>query len=428
MSSIVNLDVVKERNISAVYKTILTHGSVSRTEIARHCQLAPGSVTRITRQLLDNGLIEEMTAAPTPNSALDSSSDTSHEERGRKAMPLAIAHNRIQILAARVGRTRLHIGLKTISGDILAKYSEPLQHHSSQEEFSQHVIHSLQAFLHQHRHVVTQIAGVGVAVPGLVNPTDGVVTFMPHIEVNNLPLAQLISEALGLPCKINNFISAMTLAESQLGALKGYQNSLMVSVHNGVGAGLITNGALYEGSGAAVGELGHIQIDPLGLRCQCGNYGCLETLVSNPAIEKRCCQLLAGGALGSLSTLPPDDVTMVKICEAANAGDALATNLLKEAAANLGKALAMSVNLLRPEVIVLSGEICLASDIVHPVLTHCLQTQAVNIAGVPPTKIVNAHLYESPWYAGYSLILRALTDQGLLWQLLKQTDENRLVS
>ncbi|MTI11994.1 ROK family protein [Sansalvadorimonas verongulae] len=416
MSPIVNLDVVKDRNISAVYKTILTHGAIPRTEIARICQIAPGSVTRITRQLMDNGLIEEVVNI------------SGSDDRGRKAMPLAINKNRIQILAARIGRTHLHIGLQTVSGEILAKHSEPLpivkDNGPSQEQFSKQVISALTAFIQKHKKLVTKIAGVGLAVPGLVDVQEGVITFMPHLKVNNLPLAELISDVLDAPCHINNFIAAMTLAEKQFGALKDYQNSLLVSIHNGVGAGLVMDGKLYEGSSAAVGELGHIQMEPLGQQCDCGNFGCLETVVSNSAIEKRCRQILPTASGSSLAELPTGQITITDICTAANHGDALAIRLLKEAAAKLGSALAMAVNLLRPQVIALSGELCQAADIVHPVIEQCLKQQAVNVPGIPPVKVINAKLYDRPWLAGYSLIRKAITDQGLLWQIMKEAQSN----
>lgn len=396
---IANLDFVKERNISAVYKAIIDNGSISRIQIARQCRLAAGSVTRITRQLMEADLIVEQ--------------EQQSSERGRRATSLAPSQGQIQILAARAGRTKLHLGLCDLSGKLLAKYSEPIQP-LNQVEFTEQLISTLQKFLKTHKKHIRCLAGVGITTPGLVNSAKGIITFMPHLSVNNLPLAEQVSDALGIPCFINNFISSMALAESHFGVSRGFNNSLFVSVHNGVGAGMILDGKLYEGSTLAVGEIGHIQIDPLGERCYCGNFGCLETLVCNPAIEKRCHKLLEAG-VPSILTQKAD---ITAICEAANDGDQLANDLLKEAAGNLGRAIAMSVNLLRPDRVVLAGEICEASNIIHPVIKHCLKTQTVSVNENFETKVVYSTLYDSRWYGGFTLVRRALLEEGLLLKLI----------
>jgi N-acetylglucosamine repressor len=397
---IANLDFVKERNISAVYRVIVESGSISRIQIARQCRLAAGSVTRITRQLIEAGLVQEQ--------------EQQFSERGRRATSLAPTSGKIQILAARAGRTKLHIGLCDLSGQLLARSSIPLKP-VNQIEFTELLISSMREFIKTHEKHIRCLVGIGVCTPGLVNSSKGIITFMPHLNISNLPLAEKVTEAMGLPCYINNFISSMALAEHHFGATQGFKNSLYVSVHNGVGAGMIFDGKLYEGSNLAVGEMGHIQIDPLGQRCYCGNFGCLETMVSNSAIERRCHKLLQSGVPSILSS----KANISEICKMAEAGDKLAHDLLKEAAANLGRAIAMSVNILRPDRVVLAGEICEAFSIIHPVLTHCLKTQAVCVNDEFDTKIVCSEIYQSPWYGGFSLVRRALLEQGLLLKLLK---------
>jgi len=396
---IANLDFVKEKNISAVYRAIVDSGSISRIQIARQCRLAAGSVTRITRKLIEAGLIQEQ--------------DQQISERGRRATSLAPVLGKLQFLAARAGRTKLHTGLCDLYGTLLAQYSEPLKP-VNQVEFTEQLISSLRVFLKNNKKHINCLAGIGLTTPGLVNSSKGIITFMPHLSINNLPLAEQVSEALGVPCYINNFISSMALAEYHFGVSQGFKNSLYVCVHNGVGAGMILDGKLYEGSSLAVGEIGHIQIDPLGKRCNCGNFGCLETLVCNPAIENRCHELLQAGVPSTLTST----ATITNICSAAKSGDALAHDLLKEAAANLGRAIAMSVNLLRPDRVVLAGEICEAFDIIHPVFTHCLRSQTVSVNDELETKIVCSKLYLTKWYGGFILVRRALLEKGLLLKLI----------
>ena len=399
---IANLDFVKERNISAIFKTIVEHGSISRIQIARCCQLAAGSVTRITRHLINEGLIKEV--------------DPQCSERGRPAISLMAEFDKIQSLTVHVGRTRMHYGLCNLKGELLAEHSESYSA-DNQATYTHLLISAMQNFLDQSKNILERLVGVGITTPGLVNAAEGTINYLPHLNVENLPLADEVTKATGLPCYINNFTSAMALAEHQLGVSKHCPNSVMVSVHNGVGSGMILDGKLYEGGALAAGEIGHIQIDPLGGRCSCGNFGCLEMHVSNQAIESFMRQQLESGVISTLSM--SSDIR--DICQAANKGDLLAEELIKKAAADLGKVIAMSVNLLSPDQVVLAGEICEASSIIHPVIRHCLNSQTVSLLDAQEVKIVDSQLYCQRWLGSYALVRRALLEQGLLWQMLKKS-------
>lgn len=398
---IANLDFVKERNISAVFRAIVENQPISRIQIARLSQLAAGSVTRITRFLIEEGFIREVELQST--------------ERGRPAISLMAETDKIHILSVSVGRTHIHCGLCDLQGELLAEHTEPFAALNQRFYISQ-LIALVQSFLKEHRDITQRIVGIGITSPGLINSNTGVVHYLPHMKVDNMPLADEVSRAIGLPCYINNFTSAMALAEHQQGVSKHCPNSVMVSVHNGVGSGMILDGKLYEGSALAAGEIGHIQIDPLGKRCYCGNFGCLEMLVSNHAIEASMRQQLAAGVRSQLS----ESSDINEICRLAKEGDQLGIELLKKAASDLGKAIAMSVNLLSPDQIILAGEICQASGIIHPVIRHCLYSQTVSFMDTPEVKIVDSQLYHKRWLGAYSLVRRALLEQGLLWKMLKQ--------
>ncbi|OED43751.1 hypothetical protein ACH42_09335 [Endozoicomonas sp. (ex Bugula neritina AB1)] len=397
---IANLDFVKERNISAIFRAIVEHGAISRIQIARQCQLAAGSVTRITRFLIEEGFIREVELQST--------------ERGRPAISLKAESDKIQTLSVSVGRTHIHCGLCNLHGELLAEHTEPFTALNQRIYLSQ-LIELVQSFLKKHRDITQRIAGVGITTPGLVNSKTGVVHYLPHMKVNSMPVAEEVSKAVGLPCYINNFTSAMALAEHQQGVSKHCPNSVMVSVHNGVGSGMILDGKLYEGSALAAGEIGHTQIDPLGKRCYCGNFGCLEMLVSNHAIESSMRKQLQAGAVSHLT----ESSNINDICRLANNGDQLGIDLLKRAASDLGKVIAMSVNILSPDQIILAGEICQSSEIIHPVIRHCLCSQTVSFMNTPEVKIVDSQLYHKRWLGAYSLVRRALLEQGLLWKMLK---------
>lgn len=398
---IANLDFVKERNITAVYKSIVNSDGISRIQIARQCNLAAGSVTRITKQLLSSEFIAE--------------EEQQQSERGRKATSLTTRKDKIQIIAVRSGRAHLHIGLCDLSGVLLAKSSLPFAA-KNQQELSELIISSLKDFINEHQSQIDTVAGIGITTPGLVNAKEGIIYYLPHISVSDFPLGDLISEALDIPCYVSNSTASSALAEYHFGQSQGYRNNLLIKVHNGVSAGMILDGQLYEGNHSAIGEMGHFQINPFGKRCYCGNHGCLETEVANALIENQCLQLIQSGH----QSIIPAHADIVQICEAANKGDALAKQVLSEAAEKLGKVMAYAVNLLRPECIVLSGEIFQAFDTVEPVIKHCLDTQTISVGGSQPVQFFRSDLSDKPWYSGFSLVRRALLERGLLLQILSR--------
>ena len=138
--------------------------------------------------------------------------------------------------------------------------------------------------------------------------------------------------------------------------------------------------------------------------------------MSNSALESRCREMLSVGVESALT----EEADIHTICREAALGDQLACRLLRDAATHLGKVIAMSVNLLRPDAVVLSGDMFRAWDVVYPVIMHALQSQTVSLNGNPHTKVIQGELYESPWYGGFSLVRRALLERGGLWQLLKE--------
>jgi N-acetylglucosamine repressor len=157
-----------------------------------------------------------------------------------------------------------------------------------------------------------------VILPGLVDPESGVIRYMPHIQVENWGLVEALEKRFKVTCFVGHDIRSLALAEHYFGASQDCEDSILVRVHRGTGAGIISNGRIFIGRNGNVGEIGHIQVDPLGERCHCGNFGCLETVAANAAIEQRVRHLLEQGyqskltrmtARSKLSAKPPIKAT-----------------------------------------------------------------------------------------------------------------------
>lgn len=180
---------------------------------------------------------------------------------------------------------------------------------------------------------------------------------------------------------------------------------------------MIVNGRIFLGFNRNVGEIGHIQIDPLGAQCQCGNFGCLETVASNPAIVKRVRQFLDQGYQSTLAEL--EQITINDICDHANQGDELARQTLIKVGDHLGKAVAITVNLFNPQKIIIAGDITTAQDLIFPAIERNVQNQSLK-AFYKNLPIVASQVYKQPPIAAFAMIKRAMLNGVLLQKLLEE--------
>lgn len=207
--------------------------------------------------------------------------------------------------------------------------------------------------------------GVGIGSPGPLDRETGVVIFTPNLGWRDFPLRDRVQDGVRLPATLDNDANCATLGEWWLGAARGAKHVVGLTLGTGIGGGLILDGRLYHGISDVAGELGHVTIDGDGRRCGCGNYGCLEAYASGPAIALRAREALAGGEPSTLATLVGgeiDRITAATVYKAAQDGDSLAVNVVRDTARFLGIGVANLLNIFNPEVVVLAGGVTLAGD------------------------------------------------------------------
>ena len=158
---------------------------------------------------------------------------------------------------------------------------------------------------------------------------------------------------------VDNDVRAMALGESWFGVTKDIANFVTLNISNGIGAGIIINNTPYYGVDFSAGEIGHIVVEADGDKCNCGNYGCLETVSSNNNIIRKAIKLIKQGVSTSLSRDVEDinKLSIQDICDAAKNGDEMSITILKEAARYIGIAITNLINILNPTAIVVVGEI-----------------------------------------------------------------------
>ncbi len=207
--------------------------------------------------------------------------------------------------------------------------------------------------------------GVGVGAPGPLDRELGVIITAPNLGWKMFPLRDRIQDATGLKTTLDNDANCATMGEAWTGAAKGAKNVIGVTIGTGIGGGIIIDGRLYHGSSDVAGEIGHMTIDSTGRRCGCGNYGCLEAYASGTAIAERAREALAGETEGVLLTMCEGQlpkVTAQMVYKAANEGDLIAIDVVRETARFLGAGIGALLNVLNPEVVVLAGGVVNAGE------------------------------------------------------------------
>jgi len=210
-----------------------------------------------------------------------------------------------------------------------------------------------------------QLIGAGIGAPGPLDTRSGVVLLTPNLGWVNMPLRQRLQEGLGLRTALDNDANCAVLGEWWRGAARNTRMTVGLTIGTGIGGGIIIDGRLYHGASDIAGEVGHMTIDANGRRCKCGNYGCIEAYASGPNIALRAVEALESGAESSLPSYVAGDlrrITAQTVYEAAQAGDDLALEVVRDTAKFLGAAVASLINIFNPEAVVIVGGVTLAGE------------------------------------------------------------------
>ncbi len=202
------------------------------------------------------------------------------------------------------------------------------------------------------------VAGVGVACAGQIDPATGTVVCAPNLHWQDVPLGARLRDALAMPVVVENDVRAAAWGEFRFGAGAGADSLVAVFVGTGVGSGAVLGGRLWRGAANAAGEVGHTQVVPDGLPCPCGQRGCLEQYVAGAGFQRQLERALQAGARTSLATASRGDparLTAAMVRAAAEEGDALATAMWADAERYLTLGVANYVTLVNPAVLVLGG-------------------------------------------------------------------------
>ena len=240
------------------------------------------------------------------------------------------------------------------------------------------------------------IKGIGVGAPN-GNFFNGCIEFAPNLPwKNKVPLAQLISEKVGVPVALTNDANAAAIGEMTYGAARGMKDFIVITLGTGVGSGIVIGGNLVYGHDGFAGELGHVIMRRNnGRPCGCGRQGCLEAYASATGVARTAREFLEIRKDDSLlRELDPDQITSKDVYDAAMKDDALAKEIFEFTGNILGEAFADFVAFSSPEAIILFGGLTKAGDLIMNPIKQAMDKNMLNIyAG--KTKLLFSQLKES---------------------------------
>ncbi|KUM88005.1 MULTISPECIES: ROK family transcriptional regulator [Streptomyces] len=307
---------------------VLVHGPLSRTELAHRLDLSAGSLTRLTKPLIESGLLIEVPEAGAP----------AEVRQGRPSQPLDVVAESRSFIGFKITEDMVYGVVTTLRSEIVARHDRPLASHDPAE-----VADLLAEMTRELARSYPRLAGIGIGVGGFVQER-AVVGESPFLHWRDVPLGELVEERTGLPVVVENDVAALVEAETWFGAGRGLDRFVVLTIGAGIGYGLVIGGRRVPYAEEDRGFGRHWIIDPHGPLTPDGNRGSAVSLLTIPNIRYQ-----VQAATGR-------DHTYEEILALAAAGDAMPARVIDEAGRALGVLVAQIANFAMPQKIMLAGE------------------------------------------------------------------------
>jgi len=315
-------------NRDIVLELIRAKQPLSRADLSRHSGLQRSTISQIVEQLIREKWACEGAVASPP--------------RGRRPTLIEL-NDDLVVIAVDIHPKQATVAVVDLKGRLLSRSTVPL---SSDPAASTRLI--TDCILHMKQALPSKwIEGIGISLPGRVDPATQRLIFAPNLHWPDFDLKYVIEKTTGLPVVMENAATACLLAELTFRRISGIRDIVLITVSEGVGAGVYANGQLITGHRGMAGEFGHVSIDPTGIRCSCGRMGCWETFASCRA------------GLRYYKDLQPESgtITFHDLLVLAEDGDRYAAQALAKQALYIGRGLQSIIAALAPSVILVAGDI-----------------------------------------------------------------------
>ncbi|WP_262002209.1 ROK family transcriptional regulator [Microbacterium sp. Mcb102] len=320
---------LREANTAKIVDAVKRFGGLTQVELAEATTLSTATVSAIVKELSLSGLVE---THPTSRS-------------GRRAQLVTIARRAGLVAAVHIGSRSMRVRLNDVGQSVLADRSMPLPADHAEDTVLDRITLLIIEMLDMIAAQADELIGLCIAIPAPIDPDTGLVAY-PGVmrRWESQPIAAVVEQRLGCPVLVEKDANLAALAEATLGTARDVSDSLFINASYTTSAGVIIDSRLYRGRGGTAGEIGHVQVDPAGSICPCGQRGCLETVVGAEAVTAP-----LRAAYGQ--------VTFKDVIARAAAGDPGCARVVSDAGATLGRVVAGVCQTLDPEIITIGGEL-----------------------------------------------------------------------
>jgi N-acetylglucosamine repressor len=368
---------------------LIKAGPTSRAEIAAETGLSPATVSNLTVELIDEGLVRETGVVET--------------SRGRPPVLLRLNSSARFVVGVKVMPTELVavvtdldanvVAMRTHTGGVLGGTPEVLIDSLAR------VVDDTVAEAGVRR---ADLLGVGIGLAGIIDSGAGVCRYSPYFGWRDVDLVTPLRERIGLDVQLANDVDSLTIAEQWFGHGRGFSDVIVVTVGRGIGAGFVLNGRFYGGRTGGVGELAHVPVAPGGPECGCGNRGCLEALASDVALVEAAQAAISSGRSTTLAGAA--DLTLGAIVAAADTGDEVARELLADSGRWLGTGVATLLNLLNPQRVIVAGEGVEAGEWRLEPMRRAIEERRFDAIGAE-TEIIVESAGDATWARGAACVV-----------------------
>lgn len=356
---------IRDVNRQIVLNHVRERGPISRAEISRQTALQRSTVSLIVDALKADGIIEEVCGESTG---------------GRPPTLLSLWTVEAAAIGVDLGKRRTVIATGDLAGRVLEQEEFVTDPHP--EKTIGRIVDRVRKLIRKHR---STIEGIGVSLPGLVNPETGKLC-IPHFKWGDLSISDELMAGTGLPVTVDNDANAVALAELWFGLpeICEVRDFIVVLVGDGIGTGIVFDGQVYRGKGGAAGEFGHMRIGRGGpVACACGSRGCWESFSSGRAALARYAKL-SHGSNGRRNN------NIDRLVDLALKGEGAARAALKETAHYLGVGIANLIQGLAPEVVIVGGPIVPAWALIAADLKASVDANICR--GLPSNRVIASTL------------------------------------
>jgi len=353
---------LREANRTLVVDTVKAFGGLTQVELIDATGLSAATVSTIVKELTTSGVVD---TRPTSRS-------------GRRAQMVTLSPQTGIAAGVHIGARQIRVLLGDFAFTTLAATSMPIPFDEPADTGLDRITLMLAEMVEGVGRSMAELVGVGIACPAPVDSTGmiSVPGLMPGWEGEQL--GDVVAKRLGCSVHVDNDANLGALAEMTLGASRDVADSLWLKVSDGVGAGLVIGRRVHRGFAGAAGEIGHIQVDPTGSICRCGNRGCLETVVGTEAL---------------LAPLLPHygHLTLRNLVDRALAGDAGCSRVIADVAARIGWVTATLCQAVNPPLVVVGGQLAETGELFLGPLRSALHQHTMrNLLG--PVDVVASQL------------------------------------